>query len=228
MNRLLQSCEGSALVEFTLVFPLFLLVAFGTVDFTYMLFDWDMANKATYLGARTAVVSNPIASGITSVTYTTTQLANLGLPCFNPDGTANGNCPAITSVVCTPAASSGGSCTGGYTFDDAAFTTILTQMRKAFPPVGAAANRLQRQDVQITYQTNGLGFVGRPAAFGGLPMDVTVSIRCMTHQFFFLGALMNWAFAAPPAGCPAGPSGPAIPAFATTLTSEVLVTYPWP
>ncbi len=222
MNRFLQDSEGAALVEFTLVFPLFMLVAFGTVDFTYMLFEWDMADKAAYMGARTAVVSDPVASGITNLTYDPTLL---GQSCFvsatgQPQNPVT--CPTATTV-CTPAAS-GGSCTGGYAFDNTAFTTILTRMQQAFPSVGAGASRLQRRNVQITYQTNGLGFVGRPGNLGGLPMDVTVQIQCMTHQFYFLGALMNWAFAALPAGCPAAPSGPAIPAFATTLPSEDMVT----
>jgi Flp pilus assembly protein TadG len=211
VNKLLQDSEGGALVEFTLVFPILLLVALGTVDFTYMLFDWSMANKAAFIGARTAVVSDPVATGITNPTYDTTLL---GQSCSNPaTGAATGNCPAPVSTVCTPGAS-GGSCTAGYTFDNTAFTTILGNMQNVFP-------RLQRQNVQLAYQTNGLGFVGRP---GGLPMDVQVSIRCMTHQFYFIGALMGWIFTAP-AGCPAGtPAGPAIPAFATTLTSEDTVT----
>jgi hypothetical protein len=189
-----------------------MLVAFGTVDVTYMLFEWDMANKAAVIGARTAVVSNPIAGGIMNVAYT----GQLGQSCFNTS-----NCPVIANVVCTPAAS-GGSCTGGYTFDDNAFTTILTKMREAFPSVAGNPNqRLQRQNVLISYLPNDLGFVGRP---GGLPMDVRVGIRCMTHQLYFLGALMSWVFPALPAGCPAAPAGWTIPTFATTLPSESLST----
>jgi Flp pilus assembly protein TadG len=213
VNKFLQDSEGGALVEFTLVFPIFLLAALGTIDFTYMLFDWSMANKAAFIGARTAVASDPVATGITNLTYTATQTSNLGQWCFTTaTGAANGNCPTA-SATCTPAAS-GGSCTAGYTFDNTAFTTILGKMQAVFP-------RLQRQNVQISYLTNGLGFAGRP---NGLPMDVTVSISCMTHQFYFIGALMNWTFTAP-AGCPAGtPAAPSIPAFATTLTSEDMVT----
>jgi hypothetical protein len=36
VNRFLRDFQGGALVEFTLTFPMFLLVAFGTVDFTSM------------------------------------------------------------------------------------------------------------------------------------------------------------------------------------------------
>jgi len=117
------------------------------------------------------------------------------------------DCPTVTTV-CTPAAT-GGSCTNSFTWNETAFTNILGKMQSVFP-------RLQRRNVQISYQTNGLGFVGRP---NGLPLNVTVRIRCMTHEFYFLGALMNWAFTVP-AGCTGTPTGPSIPSFATTLTSE--------
>jgi Flp pilus assembly protein TadG len=216
VNKFRQDSDGTSLVEFTLVFPILLLVALGTIDFTYMLFDWSMANKAAFTGARTAVVSDPVTTGVTNLTYDTTLLSQ---PCFNlATGAASGNCPTV-STVCTPAASNG-NCTNGYAWDgETAFTNvngtgILDRMRLVFP-------RLQRENVQISYQTTGLGFVGRP---DGLPMNVTVSIRCMTHQFYFIGALMNWVFTAP-VGCPAGtPAGPSIPAFATTLTSEDMCT----
>jgi TadE-like protein len=211
VNKFLHDSEGGALVEFTLVFPVLLLAALGTVDFTYLLFDWSMANKAAFIGARTAIVSDPIATGITNPSYDATVL---GQSCSDPQtGAASGNCPAAVSTVCTPGSSSG-SCTAGFSFNDAAFSTILGNMQNVFP-------RLQRQNVQISYQTNGLGFVGRP---GGLPMDVQVSIRCMTHRFYFINALMGWIFTVP-AGCPAGTqAGPAIPNFATTLPSEDMVT----
>ena len=217
-RRVRRDCEGSALLEFTVVFPIFMLVAFGTVDVSYMLFEWAQANKATYAGARVAVVSNPVASGVTSLTYST-QSTELGVSCFNAaDGTVNttASCPTV-STVCTPSSGTGGSCTGGYTFDNTAFSLVFSAMQGIF-------SRLQRQDVQISYQTNGLGYVGELSTTNtnALPMNVTVSIRCMTHQIFFIGNFISGA--APGAGCPAGAAGPAIPAFSTTIQSESMNT----
>src|SRR5438552_11915902 len=118
VSKFPQDSEGSSLIEFTLVFPVLLLAALGTVDITFMLFDWSMANKATFAGARTAVVSSPVASGITTVNYSAAQIAQLGNWCFDTGtGSTNGNCPS-PSAVCTPNSSSGGSCTNGYTFDN--------------------------------------------------------------------------------------------------------------
>jgi TadE-like protein len=223
VNKLLRDCVGSSLVEFTLIFPVFILVAFGTVDIAYMLSDWALANKAAYAGAHRAIVTNPVAVGITNLAYDPSKLGQL---CFDPStGLASGNCPLVQDsnlnppgpVVCTPAATAGGRCTGGYSFDDRSFdchctspgvpVPIFNQMHQIFP-------RLQRQNVTISYQTNNLGFNGRP---DGLPMNVTVTITGMTHQFYFLGPVMRLFggnFAATPP----------IPNFTTTLTSEDMVT----
>jgi Flp pilus assembly protein TadG len=212
VKRLWRDLTGSVLVEYTVVFPLFIVVVLGTVDVSYMLYEWGLANKAAYMGARKAVVSNPVASAVSSPAYSSTQLLQLGQLCFDAaTGVANANCPS-QNYVCTPAATAG-ACTNGGAWAENAFTPILTEMQRVFP-------RLNRQNVQISYQTNTLGFVGRP---GGLPLHVTVSIQCMTHQFFFIDALMGWIFT-PPTGCPTAPAGPRIPTFASTLQSEDMTT----
>jgi hypothetical protein len=74
--------------------------------------------------------------------------------------------------------------------------------------------RRQATNVTISYQLNGSGYVGRP---GGLPINVTVSVQNVTHQFYFVIGIMSFfggKFA----------STPVIPAFATTLTSEEMAT----
>jgi Flp pilus assembly protein TadG len=222
VNKFLRDSDGGPLVEFTLVFPVLILVALGTVDWVSMMFDWNMANKAAFAGARTAVVTSPVASGITTVPYNSTQQLNIGNWCFTvATGVVDsGNCPTF-STVCTPNTTNG-SCTASgsttYTWNETAFATILANMQAVFQKTCYGSPCLQRQNVLISYQSNGLGFSGRP---NGLPMNVTVSIRCMTHEFFFISGLMSWVFTAPPSPCPTGiPAGPPIPAFATTLTSE--------
>jgi Flp pilus assembly protein TadG len=210
--KLLRDVRGNALVESTIAIPILLLLVLGTIDATYMFYDWALANKAAYLGARSAIVSDPVATGITTFTYTSAA----GPYCFDNTLASTGNCPSVPLTTCTGAAS-GGSCDNkNYAFNDTAFTNVFTPMRALFP-------RLQRQNVTVSYQTNGLGFVGEtatPGLMSGLPMNVTVSINCMTHQFYFLSALMKWVFPTP-AGCPAStPKQPSIPTFASTLQSE--------
>src|SRR5262245_14906482 len=107
------------LVEYTIVFPVFILLVLGTIDVSYMLYEWALANKAAYVGARTATVADAVADGITNVTFDQTKT---GLPCFNPStGASTGNCPTITATSCT-GTSGGVSCTGG---NNTAFTLIF-------------------------------------------------------------------------------------------------------
>jgi TadE-like protein len=212
-SKLLRDIIGSSLIEFTIVFPVFMLVAFGTVDVTYMLYEWALANKAAYIGVHTAIISNPVAAGITNLNNSYQQIL-IGSPCFDNATGNNTSCPSLTAT-CTAAASggtctctgTGGGCLGFTAFDDVAFANIFNRMKEKF-------SRLQRQNVRISYVTNNLGFVGRP---DGLPMDVTVSITGVTHQIYFLGDIIRFfggTFAA----------NPSIPAFASTLTSEDMVT----
>jgi hypothetical protein len=225
-----RDLRGSILVEYTIVFPMFLLVALGTLDVSYMLADWAAANKATYLAVRYAIVSNPVAKEITSPSYSEFQQRQIGQPCFDrASGLAIGNCPSVDSMSsdCTGTIH-GGTCTNGYMFDDTAanslpFTNILTRMQALFCPHLAppyAGCPLQRQNVTISYAATGAGYVLRP---GGLPMTVTVSLKCMTHQFYFIGTLLRWTFA-PQKDCPGPVSGWPVPTFASTLTSEDLQT----
>jgi Flp pilus assembly protein TadG len=204
VNKLIRNCVGSSIVEFTLVFPMFMLIALGTVDAGLMLSDWALASKAAYDGAHKAILSDPVASGINNLTYVPTLL---GQPCFDSNGN-NVNCPSV-QVTCTPSATVGnGTCTAGYTYSDTPVANVI------FPAMQARFPQLRRQNVTINYQTNNLGFVGRP---DGLPMDVTVSINGMTHQFYFISGLMNFFRGT-------FPSVSNIPPFATTLQSEDMAT----
>ena len=220
--RFLRDNEGSVLVETTIVIFLFLLLVLGTVDVSYMFFDWVRANKAAYVGARTAIVSNPVDPTVYSkLAYSSSQLQNIGAACYDSSGD-NINCPSVSSF-CTSAGCSSGDAIAFNPIDVTAFNTILAAMKTVFP-------RLAAENVKISYVTNGTGFVGEPyfdnTACNGcliLPMNVTVSIQCMTHEFFFINALMGWIFPPPP-GCPTSLKGPAIPTVATTMQSEDMFT----
>jgi hypothetical protein len=202
-----------------------LALSLGTVDVAYMFFEWTLANKAAYVGARTAIVSNPVASNLKDLTYTATELQQpFGNPCYDMttgNATSPANCPTPSSnFVCVS-----GSCGAGNTYDSAAFTHILTAMQNVFP-------RITASNIEITYSPNNLGFAGQPWAGSNfrdnnikytLPTDVTVCIGCsatpMTHQFFFIQGLLRFFGGAFPAT-------KNIPRFSTTLPSESLYTMP--
>jgi Flp pilus assembly protein TadG len=212
---MLRDIRGSVYIESVLVIPMFLALVLGTIDATYMFYQWALANKAAYVGARTAVVSNPVASAITNLTYSTNR--NFGLPCY---GTSN--CPTVSTVCAS------GSCTNGGNYDSAAFSTILTAMQRVFCPAAAAANcSLKAQNVTISYQSNGSGTAGQ--TYDGntnhfnIPMNVTVSITGMTTNLYFTGGLVALLSIFTGGGV-AFSTTPAIPTFATTMQSESLYT----
>jgi len=213
-HKLLGDIRGSVLVESTIVIPLFLVLVLGTVDVTYMFYEWALANKAAYVGARVAVTSNAVFdAGMTSFPPPT-QPSDVGRSCL----TVGVNCASVSSI-CTD-----GTCSSG-TFDNAAFTRIFNTMQNVFPA-------LQRQNVAVSYATNGSGTYGQ--TWDGspdpgnpqftLPMNVTVSIGDTTrgataarHQFYFISPLLRFFGGGIAAA-------PAIPNFATTLQSEDLFT----
>jgi Flp pilus assembly protein TadG len=204
-SKLLRDISGAILVETTIVLPMFLLLVLGTIDVTYMFYEWALANKAAYVGARIAVVSDPVAAKITDLNYTESQLQLIGQPCFDNAGN-NVNCPLVPPTVCTSTA-----CTPNtFGFDSTAFKNIFDRMKVILP-------RLQLQNVTITYQANDSGFVGQPyvgnSAQFSLPLNVTVSIIDMTHQFYFIGPLVKFFGVFFPAMS-------TLPTFATTLQSE--------
>jgi Flp pilus assembly protein TadG len=222
VSKFLRDTSAAALLEFTIVFPIAMLVILGTVDASLLMFRWAELTKATYAGARYAVVSNPAVISSVGALNDPTPGAGAGASCFNSDGSVNttANC-TVFNVTCTPNQSTGATCTSGnsisYTFQDAAFNAILAQMQTF------SSQTIDRRQVQISYQSTGLGYVQRPV---GSPMTVTISLRCMTYQFFFLAPLMGWVFPAPPVACNGigTPTGVALPTFSTTLSSEDLTT----
>lgn len=200
LDKIIRDCSGASLVEFTLVFPIVIAVTFGTVDFLYMLHEWNMASKATYRGARFAIRSNPAMVGVTNPAFTP---GHPGDPCFvlatgAPDGTVN--CPTF-NLACSSATPCD---------DPAAFADIVAEMQATFL-------RIEPQHVLVRYQSTGLGFSDSPY---GLPAAVTVSLQCMAHQTFFFGAWMGWLF--PPASACVPARSIAMPVFASTLPSEDL------
>ena len=193
------------LVETAVVMPILLVLVLGTIDVTYMFYDWALANKAAYMGARMAVTSNPVDPAVADLSYT--QAAeNIGQSCL-----------VLVALLLIPFARE---LRVGKLYkrrQRCLYQNFSTQCR--------CVPRLQRQNVTISYQTNGTGVVGQ--AWEGsddpgnpqftLPMNVTVSIAGMTHQFYFIAPLLQFFGGAISAA-------PAIPTFATTLQSEDILT----
>lgn len=195
IRQLARDDQGSVLVEVSVMIPIIFIFILGVVDFLNAFQQWNAATKAVEVGARLAAVSDPLPSGFNNlakavVTAGTTS-AGSTMPTFKVD------CDGATGAcTCT------GSCSGvGGAIQATAMNTLLYGRGNSacvatpanyyfsgmcnFFPVTAA-------NVEVTYahdQSDGLGYAGRED--GPVP-TITVKLKNVQFQFFFLGALMNF------------------------------------
>lgn len=62
LHRFRQTEAGQALVEFTMILPIFLVLMFGLVDFGRAFYTWLLVTNAAREGARVAAVQAPATS----------------------------------------------------------------------------------------------------------------------------------------------------------------------
>jgi len=143
---LIRSERAESAAEFAMVLPLLLLFLFGIIDVGRYMWALNTAEKATQMGARYAVVSDPVAKAIN------TDFVNMGVPGGDPVPTT-----VFDSATCTSSGNCTVSGTGGIdnSRDDTAFTNIVTWMQKF-------DGAIQASNVKVTYHNVGLGYSGDP------------------------------------------------------------------
>lgn len=165
MNRirgLWQSERAASAAEFALVLPLLLLLLFGIIDAGRFMWEFNRAEKATQMGVRYAVVTDPVLNGLSTYSFSISG----GIPQGNAVPTTSFDSATCTNSSCTclPA---GGFCSAT-SRNGTAFSNLVTRMSQMYPPIGAA-------NVQVQYKNVGLGFAGDPDNPDVSPL-VTVSL----------------------------------------------------
>jgi Flp pilus assembly protein TadG len=187
--------SGSSAAEFALVLPLLLILLFGIVDGGRFLWEVNQAEKATQMGARYAVVTAPVSTGLRDADFVS---ATLKAGELIPASAIGGVECSRTSCSCT-----GCSVSVGSGVDTTRFDAIVTRMQAMDP-------RIQSGNVRVTYRGSGFGFAGDVPTGGGATETmeisplVTVSLTGVTFTpitSFLLAELT-------------------LPAMATTLPSE--------
>lgn len=191
MRRLRLDTGGNSAAEFALVLPLLMIALFGIIDGGIYFWEVNKAEKATQMGARFAVVTDPVAQGLVDEDY----VGQYGL-------TQGDVIPAtaLDPVVCTDSGdcSCTGNCPGDLTRDSAAFDAIVDRMQMFKQDITAA-------QVIVTYTGSGVGYAGDPNGMEIAPL-VTVELDNATFtpltSMLFGGISVN------------------LPTFRTTLTAE--------
>lgn len=163
LQKFLGDRDGSATVEFVVVFLGFIAVIFFVLEVTIYQFFSATLEKAAQAGARAAVVSTPVDVGV-PLTNGKTAGGVYGAPC----SAASSPCTGFQSISCTGAAC-----------DSVPFTRILNHMR-------GFNSKIEAEHVTVSYQYTALGFAGGPS----IPM-VTVTVSGVPFQTGIIGLLLT-------------------------------------
>lgn len=167
-HRNLLADESGTAAEFALVLPTLLLFILGTIDVGLYAWSINRLEKATQMGARFAVATDMVPSGLVSYSFAVSG----GVP----QGTVVPQ-TLFPGVDCNQSGCTcvqGGTCNFTPGFDSAAFTRIVDRMRQAEPQIADA-------DVTLNYAWSGLGFAGDPNGPDVSPI-VTVTVSNMTFR----------------------------------------------
>lgn len=191
LTRLRRDESGTA-AEFVIVLPLAILLLLGIIDAGRFLYQVNKGEKATQIGARWAVVTDPLAPELKTESYVGVTVGAVTL-------TQGDRIPAgaLGLVRCndTGCQCSATPCPSGLTRDSAAFDGLLARMQQIDGSITA-------ENLVVEYRGSGLGYAGDPNGMEIAPLT-TVRLRDMTFPASFLfGAELN------------------LPSFSYTLTME--------
>ena len=161
-----RDTNGVSTAEFAMVVPVMLLLMLGTIDVGLYAWSINQAEKATQTGARWAVATDMVASGLVDYSFA----VDGGIPqgTIVPASAFPGLTCDESSCTCA------GSCNFPTTINSAAFTNIVTRMQDIKADIRSS-------DVTIDYEYSGLGFSGDPNGPDVAPI-VTVKLEDQTYQ----------------------------------------------
>lgn len=171
-RHMLRDCRGSSAAEFALVLPLLLIFLIGIIDVGRLMWTWNRAEKATQMGVRFAVVTDPVPTGLTSYSFVGSGTLTQGdvipvdaygtMLCTSASDTVSCSC-MIDNCPWGTAASSG---------SNSPFVKIYNRMHLFLP-------ELRTNNLRVLYKPSGLGFAGDPNGADASPI-VTVQLTGLT------------------------------------------------
>jgi hypothetical protein len=186
--RLVRDGRGSHSVELVYVLGGLTLLTAGIVDFGRAVFDWNAVEKAVQVGAREAVVRDPIALPIKTYFECNPPAdpsdpnTGLGAWCADANGALKAQCNFGTVVCTSTGCTRNGTGLASTKVDQTIFNSILAAMHGALP-------RLQPENVTIRYTPTALGFIGKPK--GPIP-EVTAQVSNVPFNFSLLEVFGNF------------------------------------
>lgn len=166
LNLFIRDSRGASAAEFAMVLPLLLLFIFGTIDVGLYSWQINQAEKATQTGARWAVATDILPSGLADYSFAVSE----GIP----QGTVVPQ-SAFPGVTCDESGCiCAGSCGFDTTLNQAAFNALVGRMQDIKADITTS-------NVVVDYEYSGLGFSGDPNGPDVAPI-VTVRLEDMDYQ----------------------------------------------
>ena len=176
LSKLLRSQQAASAVEFALVLPILLLFLLGIIDVGRYMWTLNRAEKATQMGVRYAVVSDPVANVVNA-----DFVGGYSIPGGDVVPSA-----VFGSATCgnTGSCTVTGSASGVTGRNGAAFTAIVNWMRNFDPEILPS-------NVSVTYENVGLGYSGDPTGPDVAPLTTVEVTGRRFNPIFLLGFGIN-------------------------------------
>ena len=187
--------DGGPAIEFGLIAIILIFITFSILEFGFVLYQYNSADKATQMGARFAATSWPVAAGLESVDCRTSpgNTDPFGTPCQAGDNFGVVTC---TSTACTCAGGlcpaeitgalrSNGNCPGGTEFG-----CIVERMQGVY-------RFLTPANVQIIYRDipelrfKGRGYILNQNPTGGVVPEIEVRVVNLDIPLFVAGPIIG-------------------------------------
>lgn len=170
--QLLRDSRAASAAEFALVLPLMLLLLLGMLDVGRLMWTWNRAEKATQMGVRYAVVTDPVPSGL----YDYNFVGDNGLAAGDTiEATAYG------SMSCSkPASNVTCICSGSCPWGATAVSTTSGPFQKIYDRMQVFLPELAVDDIKVEYAPSGLGYAGDPTG-----PDISPLVRVSIDGLYF-------------------------------------------
>ena len=158
--RFHASEAGAAAVELAIIFPFLLMVTFGILEFSFVLYQMNMAEKATQFGVRKAVTWDPVAPEL--ATYAGSGAAGTPLPAG-----------LQVDITCDNTGCTGAGAIANPTLNSAAFNAVVGAMANI--PI-ASSNGLSTIALDVVVRVNSRLYIRSTCALCHLAKNSALSL----------------------------------------------------
>ena len=180
LRNLFRDTRAASAGEFALVLPLLMIMLFGIIDAGRFFWILNKSEKATQVGARMAIVTDPVSPDLIDADFAGGAIKVGDLIPASSLGTIRCTSTGCSCII-NPCPFANGA------VDATAFNVVVDRMQMMNPLIAPG-------NVQIQYSGSGFGYAGSAAGGGGggpeiMEIHPLVTVRLTGMQFDFISLL---------------------------------------